>query len=233
MKAVLRKINAILNYEVIDGDQKVPLFVSLVIIVAFVAGLLYAGMYLGNNYFWYRSEGETRIQRDFKKVVTEIRDAPDNAAARLKLGWVYYQQGDLKSAEKHYKESLMIDRNNFSAYLNLGVVYFDQKNYTLALEYLKKAQELNPKYETTYFYLGVANFNLQKYDEALKYLKPGIALDPSSADNHYYYALVQEKLKDYKSAKEHLEIALSFDPEYKEAQEALTRVEQEGKVNIK
>lgn len=229
MKKILQKIWSILNYEVIDGDKTIPRLWAISIIALFVCGLIYLGNYLGNQFFWNRSMGPSRVERDFKKVVREIQKEPDSASARLKLAWVYYQQGNLVAAEKHYREALLIDKESFGANLNLGIIRFDQKNYNGAIGYFKKAMEIRPKYETTYFYLGVSYFNLHKLDEALKYLLVAIRLEPASADNHYYFALTQEKLGKLKEAKEHLAIALTFDPQYREAQEALDRLEGKGK----
>lgn len=229
MKTLFRKINSILNYEVIDGEKTIPKFWAISIVMLFLIGLIYLGNYLGNQYFWNRPMGKSRVDRDFKKVVREIQKEPDSASARLKLGWVFYQQGNLEAAEKHYREALLIDKQSFGANLNLGIIRFDQKKYDGAIIYFKKAMEIRPKYETTYFYLGVSNYNLQAYDEALKYLLTAIRLEPASADNHYYFALTQEKLGKLKEAQEHLEIALTFDPQYREAQEVLDRLEGKGK----
>lgn len=229
VKTILQKVYSFLNYEVIDGEKTIPKFWAIIIILIFLSGLTYLGNYLGNQYFWNHPLGPSRVERDFKKVVTEIQEEPDSASARLKLAWVFYQQGNLAAAEKHYREALLIDGQSFGANLNLGVIRFDQKKYEEAIIYFKKAVEIRPKYETTYFYLGVSYYNIQKFEDALKYLLIAIKLEPASADNHYYFALTQENLGKLKEAKEHLAIALTFDPQYREAQKALDRLEGKGK----
>jgi tetratricopeptide (TPR) repeat protein len=67
---------------------------------------------------------------------------PDNSASEDTLGWVWYLNGDMASAERHLHKALELDDQNASAHLHLGMVYLQTNDRARAFQELSLARDL-------------------------------------------------------------------------------------------
>ncbi|WP_279384347.1 tetratricopeptide repeat protein [Geotalea toluenoxydans] len=62
---------------------------------------------------------------------------PNDAAARFNLGDLFYDLGDLESAEKETLEAVRLDPNFTMSYLTLGNICIDQERLAEAIQYFE------------------------------------------------------------------------------------------------
>lgn len=99
----------------------------------------------------------SNAQLEYQKAV-ELR--PSFLDAIDKIGWIYYNQGDIPKAIGQFQEILKIDKNNVSAALNLAKIYndlalkeFQANNIEKAGDYWKKTLRINPGNKAARYYL--------------------------------------------------------------------------------
>lgn len=67
---------------------------------------------------------------------------PKNSAAEDTLGWLWYLNGDFRSAERHLLTAVELDAQNASAHLHLGMVYMQTNDRARALSEITLARDL-------------------------------------------------------------------------------------------
>ncbi len=91
----------------------------------------------------YESQGAQ--DEAIKSTISLINLDPQNAALWLRLGLLYYQKQDLKSAEIALSQAVKINDNYSNARYFLGLVYDQQGKKDKALGEFEKIAKLNPK----------------------------------------------------------------------------------------
>lgn len=114
------------------------------------------------------------------------------------LGDEYFKKGDLKSAEKHFRNALYLNPDLWIAINNLGTVYEKKENFSLAYSYYISAQK---KADRLPISENIARILLLsgKKEEAEKYTKKEIKKYPLSSRLWLTLALAyyeQEKYND-------------------------------------
>ncbi len=171
----------------------------------------------------------TYSAKSFKKIAletikAEINDYPNSSKARIKLGLLYEQLGNLNMAEQAYQKAVALNQNSYLAHFYLAKFEIRKKNYNQAIIELNKAIQLNPDYEPALFELGRRYLSIHQYQLAVEVLQKATNLAPLSADDHYYLGLAYEKIGQYDLAlKEYVEV-LKYVPDYNKARLKLRRI---------
>lgn len=100
--------------------------------------------------------------------------SPTSASILTSVGGIYQQIGDTENAIKYFKESLVLNPNDYNVELNLGVMYAEQNSCYRAVNHLENAsrsKSLNFK-ALVHRNLGFTYYNcLHDYEEAYTNLR--------------------------------------------------------------
>jgi len=106
--------------------------------------------------------------RDAYRRTLELE--PTHIDARLNLGRVLHESGQLAAAEAHYRAAIDLRSDDGTAWFNLGVALEDQGKSADAIEAYRLAIELEPSSPDAYFNLGHLYERLGRASLALRYL---------------------------------------------------------------
>lgn len=197
---------------------------ATLIIVLTLAVCVGSGIGLGKYVFW--SDLDTkRIKEQITYLETLSRNEPKKLENRVALAYNYFLIGREDDAIKELNNVLEVDKKYYDAYYNLGLIYIDQKRYDDALEVLQKAVEISPKDYKGYLQEGIALREMNKYKEATAALEKADKLAPKNSDVIYQAGLVAEAQGQKEAAIEIYKEALKYDPLFKDAKEALERLQ--------
>lgn len=184
-----------------------------------VSGWYFAGKYFTSNLDMNR----IHAQLEFYQQKVEVE--PNNPKNLVNLGYTYFLLGKNERAIVELKRAIQLDKNYFDTYYNLGLVYHDESRLDDALEMFQKTVELSPKDYKGHMKKGMVYRELNMFDSALESLNKANQLNPSRADIIYEIGLVAEDQGDTTAAVEIFKDALTYDPLFKDAVEALERVQ--------
>ena len=85
-----------------------------------------------------------------KVTFKESLSINNSVYALINLGNLFFDEGNFDEAERHFKEGIKLEDDNFEFYLGLGNVCRYKKNYKKSKEYYRKAIKLNPQDDTAY-----------------------------------------------------------------------------------
>jgi len=87
-------------------------------------------------------------------LIKSVKINPDNYEANNNLGIAYKNTKAISLAEKHFKKSIEIDKNNYKAYFNCANLYIDNDKYDQAIIYLEKVLKNNTNFAEASHRLG-------------------------------------------------------------------------------
>lgn len=228
---IVQRINAVLEYKLeIDLEKRVSRNKSLAVIVLILILLNILGFYIGNRWFWVKTENY--YENKVSNLKQMLKDNPGSKDVEAELAMTSYLNGDSETAVKQLREVLQRDPNNSSAQFNLGVILSEKKQFNEAIVFLNKYLRKNRGLEAriAYLYLGRCYLDTGKYDLALKNLKIAAERDPGNPVVLYYLGQTYEKLNNRKGAIRSYEKALEINSEYLEADRALISLLKRAKV---
>jgi len=120
-------------------------------------------------------------------------------------------EGNTKSAIRHYKKALQIDSSCFPALNNLGAVYLQQGMVDQAKEAFAKSVALNPEDSEGYINLGHALYQEGRFEQAAARLEEGLRLDPQSGVGRFFLGSAYLKLNRLGDAEANLKAASVLD----------------------
>jgi Tfp pilus assembly protein PilF len=120
-------------------------------------------------------------------------------------------EGNSKSAIRHYKKALQIDSSCFPALNNLGAVYLRQGMLDQAKEAFARSVELNPEDSEGYINLGHALYQEGRFEQAAARLEEGLRLDPQSGVGRFFLGSAYLKLNRLGDAEANLKAASVLD----------------------
>lgn len=207
-------------------EKKGTFTMAQTILLIFLTLLISVGGWfaVGKYYVWTDIDMKrVNAQLDFYKQ--KVASEPNNIKARVELGYTYFLKKNNTEAIREYNQALVLDPNFYDAYYNLGVVLIAEKRYNEALEKLTKAIQLSPRDYKGHLQRGIAYRNLGMFKEAKESLEQANKLMPTNADIIYEIGRIAEDEGDKELAVQIYKEVLTYDPLFKQASEALERLE--------
>lgn len=207
------------------SEKQIPLSKAIMVIGVVIAIIIIIGLAVGYAFFWNKYEQQTFVDVELKSALQQVKDAPDNAMAHLRLGYAYLLRGDVQGGLKEYQEAYRLDPKNRQVKYNLALGYMASKQYGEAIKLLEPLAAEGLLDFEAHFSLAEAYYESGQYDKAVGEFGKTIEIRPGAADSYYYMGLAYEKMGDKKKALESFNQALRFVPNYREALEAKARLQ--------
>ncbi|TDA67750.1 MAG: tetratricopeptide repeat protein [Clostridia bacterium] len=209
-----------------EPERQIPLTKALIVIAIVIVIIIVIGLVIGYAFFWNNYEQQTFVDVEMQAALQQVKDAPDDATAHLRLGYVYLLRGDVQEAMKEYQEAYRLDPKNRQVKYNLALGYMAGKQYGEAIKLLEPLAAEGLLDFEAHFSLAEAYYESGQYDKAVKEFQNTVAIRPGAADAYYYMGLAYEKMGDKEKALESFNQALRFVPNYQEALEAKARLQE-------
>src|SRR5262245_4791547 len=136
----------------------------------------------------------------------------EHFGARLLLGLLSDNEGEVESAKLHLQRALSLDENSFSAHYSLGRLLAREGKLSEALQHLKRALQLNPTPETHYL-VGRMYWEQGRAEQALKHLQKAVRLDPHFDIALYSLGFIYWQSNRMTEAREHFRAAYELNPQ--------------------
>src|SRR5712692_580022 len=140
-----------------------------------------------------------------------IQKEANNYPARLMLGVICGDDGDLDSAKRHLSRALKIRRNSFAAHYGLGRILVSEGRVREALTHLKRALSLKPTAEM-YYLVGRAYLEDGRSEVAVRHLRRCVEMDPKFDAALYHLGLIYLRQENLLLAQEHFHAAYAINP---------------------
>jgi tetratricopeptide (TPR) repeat protein len=101
------------------------------------------------------------------------------AEPRLNLGAAYATRGELRLAERHYREALIQSPDVPRVHYNLGLLDAEREMWTEAESHYRAALDRFPEYVDAHFDLGLALARQEKYPEADRHFEKTLQIRPN------------------------------------------------------
>jgi tetratricopeptide (TPR) repeat protein len=141
-----------------------------------------------------------------------LDEQSDHFGARLLLGLLSDNEGEVESAKLHLQRALSLDENSFAAHYSLGRLLAREGKLSEALQHLKRALQLNPTPETHYL-VGRAYWEQGRAEQALKHLQKAVRLDPHFDIALYSLGFIYWQSNRTTEAREHFRAAYEINPQ--------------------
>ncbi len=157
----------------------------------------------------------------FELTVDEIippRDETDTkklakADSLLKKAEIFFNRGDIKSAEQFLIQALALDPSAVEAYRHLGMIYLRQGQFGKAESIYKKLTATITDDPIFYSNLGMALFSQKKLEEARIYYLKALELDETRPARFFSLAQILYELNEFEDALKNFRKAVDMDPE--------------------
>ncbi|TPX47659.1 hypothetical protein SeLEV6574_g02544 [Synchytrium endobioticum] len=156
-------------------------------------------------------------KKDFAQAIEtfrsfEKREAKLAGTASANLSFLYFLEGDFKSAEKYAEMALASDRYNSKVHNNRGNCYFAKGQYDQAKIQYTEAISVDALCLEAMFNLALTCKRLNQEDEAMQWLDKLQTLTDNNAEILYHIADMYEKRGDVGQAFEQWNLVTSIVP---------------------
>jgi predicted O-linked N-acetylglucosamine transferase (SPINDLY family) len=124
----------------------------------------------------------------------------------------HYQAGDLRRAERLFKEIIKAGPKNFEAHYYLANILQDLGRDEEAVQSYQRAMEINPDFPGTYYNMGSILMEKGDNDEALSCFEKALELDPACADIYNSIGVIYQSKGKLDDAIAYYQRALDADP---------------------
>jgi tetratricopeptide (TPR) repeat protein len=141
-----------------------------------------------------------------------VQKNPADVNARLQLGSIYLQQGQLRPAEEQFLAAKGLAPTQASVHLNLGFLNAMERKWAQAEQEFETAIRLDPF--DPLMLAPYADFLVarQQTQRALARVQPFVDANPNNAQAHLILGFVQNALKNTSAAQAEFERAIQIDP---------------------
>jgi tetratricopeptide (TPR) repeat protein len=155
-----------------------------------------------------------REEEAIRLLALAIERNPTLTVARVELGTIYRDQGDLRSAERTFSEAVRVDPRNFDAQYGYGLVLHLMDRAVDAIRAYLRALAIRPDDVSANLNLSAAYLQISEPAQALPYAERVVELDPLSGQGRAnlgatYSALARydEAVREYEAASELMELS--------------------------
>jgi hypothetical protein len=140
---------------------------GVIIVVLFSTLTLIHGSNFANRLIFWKNAAET---------------SPHSPLAQRNLGAMYFLDNEYDFAEKYFKKSLALNKDEQMAHNNLGLIYMNHGKFAEAEKEYKQELDVNPSYDNAHFNLGLLYYKMGRSQEAVKLWKKTLEINPDYAD---------------------------------------------------
>jgi tetratricopeptide (TPR) repeat protein len=170
---------------------------------------------------------------DKTEARTQAREVRQRNAhqGHLAYGFLYTFTDAFDSAAQEYQAAFKTEPADVQPYYALSQLYAHQKKYAQAWEILQNLLKSHPQEEVVYFYLGrLAMNSARNLDQGEAYLQRYLQTTPASgrptlAATHLLLGYINQMQGRVEPAKSEFKKALALNPDYKQAREALGKLD--------
>ncbi len=153
-----------------------------------------------------------------------VAGRPDDAQARIALGYVLVEQSLYSEAKPHLNRAVLLDADSPDANYLLGKALLEMADLAGAIASLHAALSLKPDFEFAMRDLSRALFENGQKERARALISKGAELFPHSADFQYYQGNLWADELRHEDAFESYGRALALRPDFVEVYENLAQV---------
>jgi len=125
---------------------------------------------------------------------------PDDAAALVDLGRLYYDAGQLSEALGAFRRAADVDPGTVEPLANISVVLIELGHFHEAIEALDAAQRLAPEDPFLLCQVAAARSAMGEVEASVRALLQAIAIDPGNQTAHYRLGVAFAEAGIYKEA---------------------------------
>jgi tetratricopeptide (TPR) repeat protein len=212
------------SQDAVESEEKISRLQVSIVAVLFLIMFITAGFVIKSIYF-KPSVVRTSAEREILQYQGAIDNNPNNAGPHISLAGVYMDNGEPEKAITELNRALALDPQSWKADFMMGLAYEALEKYDDAIDFYLKASKLNPKNEYAYYQLGKLYQKRGLHKVAINYLRKALSVDPNLADVHYNLGVCYEKTGRKDLAKIEYTETLKYVNDFKEAKDALKRLE--------
>lgn len=164
---------------------------------------------------------------NYKDAITKINEiyTPDDYATNLRLGWLYYLDGDFIKSQTYYKKAMSISENSIEA--RLGYIYPTSKleNWNEVMQAYIDILKIDPNNTLAMYWLSYMYYLRNDFKKAEVLIKRNILLYPFDFDSNYLASNIYVSLGDIVTAKKYILQALMINPSSENAKELLGKIQ--------
>lgn len=151
---------------------------------------------------------------DYNAAINALKkpEFADSYEINLRLGWLYYLQGEHKEAIKYYEKASQ--NKPLSIESLLGAVYPATAlgNWDTVKGLYERVLKIDPKHSTTNYYLALLLYNRKDYTNAKKYAESLVNHYPFDFDGNALLGSIYEAMNQNVQAKTLYQKALLIQP---------------------
>lgn len=151
-------------------------------------------------------------QAPFRFWTTEVSRSPNSYMAHDYLGNLYYQKGDLNSAERHLLRAEELDPTYFNSLHGLSLVYAKWEKYDQAISYARKNLSFDPASPDAHITLGISYGGKGDLLRAEEAFKQAVSIDPESKEGWTNLGIIYSQQQIWDKAAEAYSKAVAADP---------------------
>lgn len=156
-----------------------------------------------------RSEENKKFELEYVLALAAVHDLKKikKADAYYNAGFAAFSIGELKEAEKYFKNALELNSKDADIHYNYAVLLYKLKRYPDAEEHYKKTIKIDPEFCDAYYGYAYLLHKQERITEAEVYYKKAIELNPKDAKAHGAYGFLLLKNGNKKVSWKETEVA--------------------------
>ncbi len=123
------------------------------------------------------------------------------AKARINMGRIYLEDGDLEKAEENLRVAYSLEPRNFEANTNLGKLYGLKEDYSKSIFHYSESVKIQPKNVNAHKNLALSYTSANEKLKAIDEYKNIIAIEKNSWDSYYEMGRLYLSLQENDNAK--------------------------------
>jgi tetratricopeptide (TPR) repeat protein len=208
------------GFDLLGEKEAARGFVALERAAALHPGNAELHAFIGEHFF---EAGKDALARDYLERALAADATIEKA--RLALGLIYGDAGDVELALKTLKDSIRSAGRSFAAHYGLGRLLAAEKKWEAALREFKSALSARPSPEAHYA-LGCVYYQLDRLRMAARHLRKAIDEDGNYTEAFYVLGLVLSRLGETDAARAAFQVvseAETGEPHYRSSARRILR----------
>ena len=163
---------------------------------------------------FYNSYAAER-EKNYEKAIQSLNPVYSESSydINLRLGWLYYMQGEYIKSQTKYKQAIKIAPKSVEA--KLGLIYYPLtalQNWNEILKTYEQILTIDPNNLKANYHIAYIYYVRKDFNRANQYAKKVVALYPFDYDTNVLLGRINISLGNILEAKNYLNKALNFSP---------------------